>query len=187
MRALIFACRLEADPFVARFSFRRVSAAPFDEFRRGDVSVFVSGIGPVAAALCAGFAARSGASEILNAGACGDLRRAHPVGTVLEVSKVVSSDPYCGRVFDLGRSGAVLATSSRPVSADSERALLSGAAEIVDMEAYGILSALELENFDLRKFRALKFVSDFSQDCDIEGNIKRHVACLGPHIASWID
>lgn len=187
MKALLFACRLEADPFLEMFGFRQTAEYPFETFVSDGAVMYISGIGPLAAALCADWALGRGASEILNAGACGDLKRSHALGEVLGVSKVVSNEPYCGKVFELGGDGAVLASSSRPVESDAERLALSAKADIVDMEAYGILSALELNRFDLSKFKALKFVSDFSQACDIEKNIKRHIGCLGPHLASWLD
>ena len=187
MKTLIFACRLEADSFIEKFEFKQISEHPFEVFKSDDALLYVSGIGPLAAALCANYAVNQGATKILNAGACGDLKCKHELGTVLEVSSIISNEPYCGKSFDLQGGGATLITSSRPVDTDGERAALSTKADVVDMEAYGISSALALNNFDFSNFKAIKFVSDFSQTCDIEANIRANIGCLAPHIATWMD
>ena len=74
MKALVFATNLEADFAVKKFRFAKACGGKFPVYKNEDALLAVSGIGILAAALCAQFLLGNfKADKILNVGACGAL------------------------------------------------------------------------------------------------------------------
>lgn len=179
MKAQIWATELEAGFAISKFGFRRVSSGAFGYYSNGSCVLAVSGIGPVAAALCAAdVIARFEPAEIMNFGACGALGGRFLPGDVLEIGSVACADPFSGAVYELCSGGAALVTSSRPVVSAARRAELGVRFDAADMEAHGILRAMEAAGMGPELFYCAKLVSDFSPSCDIRGNIRRLISNL---------
>ena len=174
MKALVFATKIEADFAIKKFRFARARHAEFEIYKSGGAVLAISGIGILAAALCAQFLLKNFEIEkILNAGACGSLSKKGELGDVFEIGKVLCADPFCGGEFLIGDSPTALVSSSRPIVSAADRERYSKLADFADMECYGILKSLAFSGFDLKNFAALKAVSDFSESCDIKKNIPR--------------
>lgn len=186
MLAAVFATALEADFAIRRFDLKRRSGGDFELYTRGDCALLISGIGPLEAALAARYLLDNFKPErICNFGACGALNKDLKVCDIVRVAKVVSRDAFCGREFRLSSGGVALLTSTNPVIKSATRQRLSERADAVDMEAYGILRALELAKFDISNFSAVKLVSDVGEDCAISESIGRHISLLEDSVAEF--
>lgn len=187
MKAAVFATMLEAEFAIKRFGFKALNGLDFPVFESGDCALLVSGIGPLEGALSARFLLDNFRPEkICNFGACGALNRKLKLCDIVKISKVISRDSFCGREFKISEEGSTLITSTNPVIKDSTRLKLSERADVVDMEAYGYLRALELSKFDISKFSAIKLVSDISGDCAISEMITRHISKLEDSVAEFL-
>ncbi|MBO6102375.1 MAG: hypothetical protein J6P03_03870 [Opitutales bacterium] len=189
MNAVIFATILEAEFAVGGFGFSAAAESPFKIFKNGAGDVLaISGIGPVRAALCADYVLREfSPKKIFNFGACGILNQTLKAGEVYDVSEVLSLDFAAPRAFKIAESGARLLTSPNPVKKNSLRGELSKFADIVDMECHGILLALDSLGFDLKNFRAAKYASDFSENCDIKSGISLGIKKLRPRLENALN
>ncbi len=188
MKTIIFATYLEAEFAIKKFGFQKLDCLAFDVYENKSARLCISGIGPANAAVCTAYLLNNFLiTEILNIGACGALKQGFALGDIFEISKVLSADPYCDKVFELQKNGLSLISSSKPIVRDEKRAELSLKAELVDMECYGILLALSAFNFDIKKFKAIKLVSDFSKNCDIEMNIKKYISLACEVLENFID
>lgn len=187
MKALVFATKMEAEPAVKSFGFERVGCAEFEIYKNKSAVLAVSGIGILAAALCAQFLIKNFEIEkILNAGACGALSKKGGLGDVFEIGKVLCADPYCEEEFLIGRENNTLVSSSKPIVSAEGRARFSKVADFADMECYGILKSLAFSKFSLENFAAVKVVSDFSAGCDIKKNIPKIMPNLNQKIGEWL-
>lgn len=175
-----------------KYGFELVVREPFEVWKNSSTLVFVSGIGPVNAALCFAHAAKNFDFEYaLNVGSAGALKEnAHSLGEVCLPNKIICLDPYNQtehavdfdalsfdilKFFEDGNSrkisqGCVIASSARVTSSQADRADAALKCDIVDMEAYAHAHAAKLFK---KEIAFIKFVSDFSADCNIHENILR--------------
>ena len=113
-----------------------------------------------------------GVSENSAAGSDGQTRKSAPLvfARAYGISRVSSIEPYSDRVFNLAERGRTLATSSRPVESLKRRTIAAAKGDLVDMEGYALAFAADVFG---KKLSMIKMVSDFSQDCDINANIRK--------------
>ena len=155
MIGLIFATMSEAKPFLTLSrAVEVVQRSPLRIYQVPDQPLLlaaVSGIGKVAAAVaCCALIREYGASEILNAGACGALQPgSHFVpGRLLCITSAVEADHEVlgcqpeplisdGRM-DWDLPAARLVTNDRPVFDSGRKKALSAMADLVDMEGAAI-------------------------------------------------
>ncbi len=180
-KAFLFATELEAHSAIASFGFRLLRERPFKVFKNGKGNfLFISRVGILNAAGCMWHAARDyGVSSVCNIGACGALKPGFEVGDFVRITRCVFDFKYSRKVYSpslsLGEKiaslrGAALITSVNPVVLQKDRERLSRYADVVDMEFYAICKAAELNGVEAC---AIKYVSDFSENCDIEKNIQK--------------
>lgn len=187
MKLVLFATHFEADFAIEKFAFKQVMEKPFRLYSNGDALMAVSGIGPVAAALCSSFIFKNyKIRKILNAGSCGALREGLELGRIFNISKIISLDGFCDDSFEFDTKGLCLASSATPVEENELRRKFSARADVVDMEAYAIAKALALENFDFKNFQVVKIVSDTEEGCDILANTELVAPKLESTIASFL-
>ena len=188
MLAALFATILEADFAIRRFGFKRRCGGDFDLYTSGDCALLISGIGPLEAALAARYLLDNFKPEkICNFGACGSLNKDLRVCDIVKISEVISRDSFCGKKFKIASEGLRLITSANPVLRESTRLKLSERADVVDMEAYGFLRALELGKFKLENFSAVKLVSDTSENCAVSESIARNISKLENSVAEFLE
>lgn len=187
MKAAVFATLHEADFAIKRFGFKRTSHCDFDVFTRKDCAIVISGIGPIDAAVCARFLVDEIAPDtIRNFGSCGGLNKNLKVRDIVNIAKVISCDAYCFREFKIAESGYTLVTSANPVLKESKRRELAKKADVVDMETYGFLRALELSKFNMANFSAVKLITDTTEDCVIHDEILKHISKLEIEVEKFI-
>lgn len=187
MKAIIFATLHEADFAIKRFGFKKTNHTDFHTFLRDDCALIISGIGPVDAAVAARYLIDTyNPSKICNFGSCGGLNKSLKICDIVKISKVISCDAFCEREFNILEKGHTLITSANPILKESLRAELSKKADVVDMETYGLLRALELSKFKLSDFSAIKLVTDTTEKCVIHEGILKHISKLESEIEKFL-
>ncbi len=193
MSEIIFvATRVESDSALVNFGYERLCSVPYEVWKNRSKTVVITGIGLVNAALAFAWACENLKFEFaVNVGAAGStglypcspeqplfdspkiltrIKSGLELGAFYEISKVTCLEPYSTDSFIISPFGINLVSSNRPVVTEDDRAIAAKNAELVDMEAYALLAAAKLFSKELR---IIKMVSDFSETCDIHGNIER--------------
>ena len=148
MIGVLYATRREADPFLVLSGAKAVAAEPFAlfELRTPPVSIAISGMGKVSAALATQILIRElNCDRILNAGVCGALvdRVDLEPGKVFRISTVSEGPPGPGTPSEEIRCAgdlwqelttARLVTVEQPVFNPSDRQRLASWGELIDME-----------------------------------------------------
>lgn len=150
MKAIIFATREEAVPFLDAYERGRFSALAEGEILQDDrVLVSIVGIGKIKAALRTERLLRQHrASAVLHAGTCTALTADVPVGGVFAVEQVFEGDrielaaptyprmPLTPPVSDAARG--TLVTQDHPVNGDQEITYWQRIADVTDMTGYAV-------------------------------------------------
>lgn len=195
-KIIFCAADFEITDVLKRHNYIKERSEPFEVWRNEKSFLILSGIGLAPAALAFAWAcSQFDFDEALNIGTCGassavqcvmepfDLNgdvhviREKPAekkpsvvfASAYEISEVRSIEPYSDLHFKLSDTGRTLATSSRPVSTARRRALAGEKGELVDMEGYAFAFAAKVFG---KKISMIKLVSDFSEECNINENIK---------------
>jgi|GEM_PF-6593427 len=173
-KAIVIATMLEAEEVISSFDFQLVREMPFKMFENKNQILAISGMGLDKAKGCAEFLCGNFEfDELLNIGAAGALNENFEFGKFYKVDSFVDENTK------EKSSGVVLLSCNRPIKTNLERAQYAQIADLVDMEAYAIHSICVEKN---KKFKAIKFVSDTGETCDIVENIK----CLRKNIIEWL-
>ena len=186
LKMIFSAVDFEIDGALKKHRFAREISAPFEVWRNDSRRIVITGIGltPAAAAFawaCGKFdfdedaefdVLYDGVSENSAAGSDGQTRKSAPLvfARAYGISRVSSIEPYSDRIFTLAERGRTLATSSRPVESLKRRTIAAAKGDLVDMEGYALAFAADVFG---KKLSMIKMVSDFSQDCDINANIRK--------------
>ena len=180
--AIVMATKLEADPFVKKFSLAQETDELFPVYRQGNMVLIISGIGKANAAIATTYTIlRYNPAWCCTLGAAGSVKATFALGNVYHIDKVIEHDrPHlrseAHRSFSpfvfAGFPTATIATQDRPVINREARKAMARCADLVDMEAAGVVQSSE-------KFHvpcvAFKFVSDtVEHECheDIIANIR---------------
>ncbi len=183
-KAIFFAYLIEAEEVIKNFGFEIVQDAPFKVYGNSNgVILALSGIGQLNAANCFWHTlSKFPFLEALNVGAAGSLKEDFSLGEILEIESVRSLDIYFKKVFSLETEGkfnrASLLTAYEPVKDFDLRKKYASLADVVDMEAAGFCAAAKINNTPIK---VLKFMSDFSAECDIPQNIIKVRKVLNAH------
>ena len=167
-KAYIFATMLEAEEYINSFGFSAILGAPFATYLDPKNRVLaISGMGLKNAEECATYMCKNfGFAEIVNIGACGALSNKYKVGDVL----LLNNAAFLSELENAKAKRATLASANAPIKDNSQRLKYSQYADVIDMEAAAVKAVCE--EFG-KNFCALKYVSDFSQNCDIAENVKK--------------
>ncbi len=167
-KAYIFATMLEAEEYIKFFGFSELLNRPFKTYLDAQNRVLaISEMGLKNAENCATYMCENfGFAEIVNIGACGALSDKYKVGDVL----VLDNAALLSELENAEAERATLASANAPVKDNAQRLKYSQYADVVDMEAAAVQRVCERFG---KKFCALKYVSDFSQNCDIAENVKK--------------
>jgi len=174
-KAFFFAYEIEAAGVIEAFGYKPIAKEPYMlyENARGNL-LFLSGIGNLNAANCLWYACKNyDFAEAFNIGAAGALKSGMKLGELYCATQVASLDPFYKGVFRLEKADeslpeARLITAHEPVKLESERLKCARLADLVDMEGCAFAAAAAHNN---KPLKIVKFVSDFSEGCDIPSNI----------------
>jgi len=190
--ALIMATKLEADPFIRELGLERETKQPFLVYRRDDVVLIISGIGKANAAIAATYGILTyRPSRLCNLGAAGAVTPGYSLGDMYHIDAVIEYDRPRLRSHKIRRLTplvlpgfrcAVLATQDKPAVDPDHRKLLTACADLVDMEAAGVLQAAEKFSVPCVIF---KFVSDTVDHCEHDV-IVAHIKQYGSAFCSWV-
>lgn len=182
MIGMIFATRLEAEPFLNHTCARQIQEAPFNLFAselfkdKTPCLTIISGMGKVAAAVAAhSLIISHQVRRLINAGICGALasRAELGIGTSVCITTAVEGDREepgqalspekcsCNGFSDLTR--ARLVTCDRPVFDLSRKRELAVLGDVVDME--GAAVARVAAKFG-KPCSLIKGISDFAESAD---------------------
>lgn len=180
---IVIATMLEAEPFIAGFQMELTAREPFPVYVAGDISLVISGIGKVNAALAAAHLVREKNITLLhNAGSAGALREGISTGSIYHINEIIDWDRP--RLKDRsarsiiphrleGFSEASLATLDRPVITRSERELVGRAAELVDMEGAGFIQACRTHKVKGCLWKIVSDTAEHQKESEIIANIKQ--------------
>jgi len=161
---VVMATMLEAAEILPYY--KPLCEEPFKMFERENQILVISGMGLDNAKKCAEFLfANYTFDELLNIGAAGALNENFKFGKFYEVDSFVDENAKkkaSGKI--------VLLSCNRAIKSKEEREKFAQIADLVDMEAYAIYSVCAEKS---KKFKAVKYVSDTKESCDIVENIKR--------------
>ena len=170
---MIFATKLEAEPFIKTLRMVRLDGSPFFIHEGNDFVLAVSGIGKANAAIATTYCNIHYPSQwIVNLGCAGALNPLLKKGDIFQISKVLEPDrphlrtgtPYAQIPSLLpGFTNAILATQDKPVIRSHDRITLSHFADLADMEGAAVIQAAGRFGINSLLF---KFVSDTVQDSD---------------------
>ena len=187
MICIIMATMLEAKPFVIGLSLEKSNKGPFNEFKRDNILLVISGVGKTCAATTAAYCCQKyRPSSILNLGAAGATDLSHSLGEIYHIDKVMECDrpifqtgaPYTHTPHILqGFTTAKLATQDRAIIHAHERREISLHAGLVDMEGAPIVQACGIFR---RKCVLFKFVSDTPEHTNIDDFVKNIRRFRGP-------
>jgi adenosylhomocysteine nucleosidase len=198
MTGLIFATKLEAEPFLSASKTVRVEKGPIPLYKIDAMpwlNVAISGMGKVAAAAACQLLIRElESSEIINAGAAGALAsgRSYAPGALFCVTSAVEGDHELfgaspqpllsdGRtVLDL--PPARLVTCDIPVFDSQRREAMAQKGDLVDMEGAAIARIAAM--FDI-PWTMVKGVSDMAEPTDgkvLVGNLKMVSQKIGDYL-----
>ena len=167
-KAYIFATMLEAEEYIRFFGFSEILNRPFKTYLDSQKRVLaISGMGLKNAEECATYMCKNfDFGEIVNIGACGALSNKYNVGDVL----LLNTAAFLCELENTNAQRATLASANAPIKDNIQRLKYSQYADVVDMEAAAVQRVCERFG---KRFCALKYVSDFSQNCDIAENVKK--------------
>jgi nucleoside phosphorylase len=182
--AIIMATKLEAVPFLESFSLEQEGDKLFPVYRNSNMILIVSGIGKGNAAIATTYAIlRYNPAWCCTLGAAGAVKATFALGDVCHIDKVIEYDRPHLRSEALrslspfvlpGFPTATIATQDKPVINQKARKAIARCADLVDMEAAGVLQASA--RFDVSCV-AFKFVSDtldHERHDDIVANIRNY-------------
>lgn len=195
-KIIFCAADFEVSDVLRLHNYKKERSEPFEVWNNGKTRLVITGIGLAPAALAFAWACGEyDFDEAVNIGTCGASAAVECVlepfdqndaihairefpsaklprvvfASAYEISEVCSIEPYSDLRFKLSDTGRTLATSSRPVSSAKRRALAGAKGELVDMEGYAFAFAAKVFG---KKLSMIKLVSDFSEECNINENIK---------------
>ena len=181
MNLMIMATFIEAKPFIELMPLFRLDHALFPVFEQKDITLIISGIGKVNAAMATAYGCATYRPDyVLNFGAAGATGHSASLGEIYQIGKAIEYDgvdlrtgmspTYTPEILK-GFQTATIATSDIPVIEKKDRELISFSAALADMESSAIIQVC-------RKFRVrchlFKFVTD-TPDHPCEKDIKKHI------------
>jgi len=196
MKIIFCAADFEVEYVLKMHNFKKIYSEPFEVYQNDSAFLILTGIGLTPAATAFAWAcSKFDFDEAINIGTCGassavecvlePFEHTDPVyvisekpedkkpqvvfASAYEISEVCSIEPYTDKRFKLSDTGRTLATSSRPVASAKRRAMAGEKGELVDMEGYAFAFAAQVFG---KKISLIKLVSDFSEECNINENIK---------------
>ncbi len=175
---IIMATMLEAESAIEEFGFVKLEGFKYLTFKNDAKYLVISDMGLDNARACAEYVCENFEfEEMLNIGACGALSKDITFAQVLEPKSFVKAD-----ATKKPSEAPVLLSYHETICLDSQRQKYSQIADIVDMEAYEFKAVCEKYN---KTFRAIKYVSDFSENCKINENILKMRDCLNHKKELW--
>ena len=196
MKMIFCAADFEVPYVLQKHNFKKIYSEPFEVWQNATSTIVLTGIGLTPAACAFAWVCKNfDFDEALNIGTCGASASVECVlapfdefeefdvisensnekkpevlfARAYEISEVCSIEPYSEKRFKLSDTGRTLATSRRPVASAKRRAMAGEKGELVDMEGYALAFAAEVFG---KKLSMIKLVSDFSEECNINENIK---------------
>lgn len=164
---MIIATKIEAEPFIQSLDMKEIEVRPFPVYMGNDVSMVISGIGKVNAAMATQYACmKFEPVRILNLGAAGATHESEEPGRIYNIEKTVEPDrlhlrtnsPYIQYPDSLqGFDKAILATQDKGIIDVETFRELAPLAGLVDMEGASIVQASQ--RFE-KKCLLFKFVTD---------------------------
>lgn len=176
---IIMATMLEAKSAIEEFGFVEVGGFKYLTFKNESKYLVISDMGLDCARDCANYVCENfDFDEMLNIGACGALSKEVSFMQILEPKSFVKADALAKP-----KEAPVLLSYHETICLDSQRQKYAKIADIVDMEAYELKQVCDKYN---KNFRAIKYVSDFSENCKINENIRNMRDCLNHQKELWI-
>ena len=197
MIGIIFATKMEAEPFFAKTDSKQISGHPFPLFKvslPGHTTpcfLVICGMGKIMAALATQLLIREHqVAMVVNAGICGALTEEIETGSVFRIIETweADADKTAGKVLQAaspekawGRlKGARLATNDSPLFDIERRKRLARHAELVDMEGAAVARTAAMYGVPCS---LIKGVTDFA-DQDSREVLHRNLKEVSQKIAS---
>ncbi|HOC38260.1 MAG TPA: hypothetical protein PKJ77_03175 [Thermodesulfobacteriota bacterium] len=181
--SLVMATKLEALPLLELLGLQHTATRPFPLYCQEDLILIISGIGKTNAAVAVTYSILSHQPGlVVNLGAAGATHPGCTLGDVYHGCQVIEYDRPHLRTEALremvplvlpGFPGAVIATQDKPVLDQEDRRTLGQCADLVDMEAAGVVQACERFSVPCSIF---KFVSD-TPDHTGHDEVVEHIKC----------
>lgn len=181
---LVMATTLEALPLLEMLSLTQTAKRPFSLYRSEGLVLILSGIGKVNAAMAATYSILMHCPAlVVNLGAAGAVRPGCALGDVYQAGRVIDYDrPHLTtqalRIMKPlvlpGCAVVRVATQDKPALDQDCRAALAGCADLVDMEAAGVIQACERFSVPCSVFKFVSDTPDHTLHEDIVDNIKSY-------------
>lgn len=185
---VLMATMLEAAPFINGLGMTLEKREPFPVYAAGEVSLIISGIGKVNAALAAAHLIQEKNVALLhNPGAAGALREGISAREIFHITEIIDWDrpKLVNREIRKilpdrldGFHEATLATLDRPVITRGERQRVGEAAHLVDMEGAGFIQACRTYRVRGYLWKIVSDTTEHETDKDIIANIKMMIEDL---------
>ena len=166
---VLMATEMEASELIKESVNALESETPFLIYRNAEFNLLITGIGKINAKLATVWALSQGAEKFINAGICGCLNDQLALFQVCCPSSIKDLDlMQCGakEIYCDQKENLCIGTVSKPLHGGQERQNFQIYCDLVDMEAYGIASALEMGKNTLKM---IKCITDF---CQLDGSIE---------------
>ncbi len=180
MRLIIVALQSEAEPLIDYFRLEKEKIGSFTLWKNGEITLLVSGMGPVNAAIAVTFALGRypQCGSILNFGLCASSDTAYTIGAIFAVRKIV--DTSADTVYHLHTPSQLPAASLHTFTRPQKRR--RPGIKLADMEASGFYQAAK-KFLPREKIAVVKVVSDYMEDRipareEVRQLLQRHVPLL---------
>jgi len=194
---IVFATKMEAEPFFAKTDSKQISERPFPLFKapvpghNTPCFLVICGMGKIMAALATQLLIREHqATMVVNAGVCGALTEGIETGSVFRIMETweADADKTAGKVLRVvspekawgSLKGARLATNDSPLFDIERRKKLARHAELVDMEGAAVARTAAMYGVPCS---LIKGVTDFA-DQDSREALHRNLKEVSQKIAS---
>lgn len=132
-------------------------------YANSQYNLLITGVGKISARLATNYAISQGAEKFINAGICGSLRDDLPLFKLCYPQKVKDLELIQSGSESIvinNKDNLTVGTVSLPLHGGQEREIFQKHADIIDMEAFGVASAIENPK---KSLKIIKCVSDFCQ------------------------
>jgi nucleoside phosphorylase len=163
------ATEMEAVPLIEICKKNELIKGQYSVYQNEEFNLVIMGIGKINATLATVWALSNGAEKFINAGICGCLNDKLGLMQVCYPSVVKDLDLIqwgAKEFFYDNRDKFSIGTAGRPLHGGQERADFQKYSDLIDMESYGIASALQNKAVS---FKIIKCISDF---CENNGSLE---------------
>jgi nucleoside phosphorylase len=172
---------MEAEALIKRAIKSFDAIRNFTFYEKPEFNLLITGIGKISARLATKYAIEQGAEKFINAGVCGSLNDELKLFQICYPKIIKDLDLIQSGIPEIAinnKDNLKIGMISLPLHGGQEREIFQKHADLIDMESYGVASAIENPK---KSLKIIKCISDFCQaggSAEIKKNLPKASALL---------